>query len=430
MTDSSGGAIRGRSFLRQSLVICGGGNAAHALAVVASRTFEGDIDWLVSTEEKAEVLRQGLAAGGLYSTGVISGTADRVRRVSANPAEVIPNADIVLIVVPAFAHAHVFRRITPYLDHETLLGCMPTRGGFEFDVTHVTRSHYGGLPPTIFGLQTLPWSTRVKALGREVHIGALKQEVFLAALPAAKAPAIAARLSRILGTRVIPTQTLLGLTLGNPGQFIHSGLMYGHFHAWRGEEFDEAAIPMLYAEASDETGEIVEELSNEAIAIARRIEAESAGALDLLPAVLPIHEWLRSVYGHVTADTSTVATCFRTGPIQARKAPMIQSRTGRFVPNFDYRYLSEDVPFGLVATRALAEIAEVPTPTIDEVIMWAQGALREQYLVDGELRGADARKLPIPQNYGISTLSDLIDWYSNDDVRSAASRARMSSVSL
>jgi hypothetical protein len=36
---------------------------------------------------------------------------------------------------------------------------------------------------------------------------------------------------------------------------------------------------------------------------------------------------------------------------------MLEVRPGKFVPNFGYGYLSEDVPFGLVATRALAEIA-------------------------------------------------------------------------
>jgi NAD/NADP octopine/nopaline dehydrogenase, alpha-helical domain len=427
MTHLSGGTTNGTPLLRRSLAICGGGNAAHALAVVASQTFEGDIDWLVGSEEKARVLRQRGTGEGLRSTGVISATAGRLRTISADPSEVIPHADLVVIVVPAFAHAQVLRRITPHLRDGALLGCMPTRGGFEFDLTRVAHGRNGPVAPTIFGLQTLPWSTRVKTLGAEVHIGALKQEVFLAALPAAQAPPVAEELSRILGTRVIPTHSFLGLTLGNPGQFIHSGLMYGHFHGWHGEEYGEDKIPMLYAEASDETGEIVEQLSDEAIAVARRIESESGGALDLLPAVLPIHDWLRTVYAHVTADTSSVATCFRTGPIQARKAPMSEVSPGKFVPNFSYRYLSEDVPFGLVATRALAEIAEVPTPTIDKVVAWAQRELGKLYLVEGALRGPDARELPIPQNYGIGTLPELISWYSDDHVRT---RARVGSASL
>jgi predicted dinucleotide-binding enzyme len=398
----------------ESITICGGGNAAHALAVVASQNFGGAIDWLVSADEKAELLRQGLASGGVRSTGAITATADRVRTISADPAEVIPNTDVVIIVVPAFAHAAVLRRIKPYVSEGTVISCMPTRGGFEFEATQlgVVRA---GVRSTVFGLQTLPWSTRVTTLGRGVHIGAVKAEVVLAALPSSHAPTIAARISEILGTHVVTTGSFLGLTIGNPGQVIHPGLMYAHFRSWRGEEYNEDRVPRLYAEASDEMGVLVERLSDDVIATARALEAQSGGAFELEAAVLPIHEWLRTAYSHVTEDTSTVATCFRTGPIQARRAPMVEIRPGTFVPDFQYRYLSEDVPFGLVATRALAEIAAVETPTIDEVIMWAQSVLQKSYLVRDGSRGPDTKDVPIPQNYGVSTMADLIDWYTERD---------------
>jgi predicted dinucleotide-binding enzyme len=398
----------------QSVTICGGGNAAHALAVVASQNFGGVIDWLVSTDEKAQLLRQGLSSGGLRSTGVITASADRVRTISADPAEVIPNADVVIITVPAFAHAAVLRRIKPHVSERTAIGCMPTRGGFEFEAAQLAALRES-VRPTVFGLQTLPWSTRVTTVGTGVHIGAVKAEVVLAALPASHAPSIAARISEILGTSVVATGSFLGLTVGNPGQIIHPGLMYSHFRSWRGEEYDKDRVPLLYAEATDEMGVLVERLSDDAIATARALEAQSRGVFELQPVVLPIHEWLRTAYGPVTGDTSSVGACFRTGPIQARRAPMLEIRPGKFVPNFQYRYLSEDVPYGLVVTRALAEIAAAETPTIDEVIAWAQSMLQKAYLVDDGLRGPDAKDVPIPQNYGVSTVSDLIDWYTEGD---------------
>src|SRR5437762_10974621 len=89
------------------LAICGSGNAGHALAVVASQNLDGDIDWLVGSEEKADVLRRGVSADGLHSTGVITASAHRLRTISADPAQVIPNADMVMIAVPAFGHARV-----------------------------------------------------------------------------------------------------------------------------------------------------------------------------------------------------------------------------------------------------------------------------------------------------------------------------------
>jgi NAD/NADP octopine/nopaline dehydrogenase, alpha-helical domain len=400
------GGPRGR---RSVVTICGGGNGGHALAVVASQHFDGDIDWLVGSEQKARLLRRGMSANGLRSTGVITANAHRLRTISADPAEVIPNADMVMIVVPAYVHRLVLRRIKPYVSDATTIGCLPTRGCFEFEAAQLVPRD-GGTRRRIFGLQTLPWSTRVVTPGKVVNIGAAKAEVVLAALPASDGTGIAARLSEILGTRVVATEGFLNLTLGNPGQFIHPGLMYGHFRSWRGEEFDEDRIPMFYADATDEMGKLVEGLSDEAIAVARAIEVGSGNAVNL-PEVVPVHEWLISSYAHVTGDLSTVATCFRTGPIQARKTPMIEVRPGRFLPNFGYRYLSEDVPFGLVMTRALADIVNVRTPTIDEVVRWAQSAMQKVYLLGGNLEGLDARDLPMPQHHGVSALNHLVEWY-------------------
>ncbi|HKB20782.1 MAG TPA: NAD/NADP octopine/nopaline dehydrogenase family protein [Gaiellaceae bacterium] len=415
------GSRPGSGGRRSALTICGGGNAGHALAVVASQNFDGDIDWLVGSEEKADLLRRGVSTGGLRSTGALEARADRLRTISAEPAEVIPNADMVLIVVPAFVHAAVLGRIRPHVSDATVIGCFPTRGGFEFQAMQLTPRDEG-VRRGIFGLQTLPWSTRVVTPGEVVNIGAVKAQVVLAALPAGEGAGIAARLTTILRTEIVATDDFLSLTIGNPGQFIHPGLMYGHFHSWQGEEFDEDGIPMFYAQATDEMGDVVAGLSSDAVAVARELEAQSGGALDLQK-VTPVLDWLRVTYAHVTEDLSSVGTCFRTGPIQARKAPVTEVASGNYVPDFGYRYLTEDVPFGLVATRALAEIAGVETPTIDAVVGWAQSAMQKTYLVNGKLEGPDTGDLPIPQNHGISSVSELAEWYGVEASEAPRSRA-------
>src|SRR5438094_6204734 len=110
---------RGKSVL----AICGGGNAAHAVAVVASQNFDGDIVWLRGSEEKAESLRRGVfSAGGLRSTGVITGLADKVRTISSDPQEIIPGADLVVLVVPAFAHVTWLKKIAPHLKTTAVIG--------------------------------------------------------------------------------------------------------------------------------------------------------------------------------------------------------------------------------------------------------------------------------------------------------------------
>jgi hypothetical protein len=379
--------------------------------VAISQGFAGEVVWLTSSEEKAELLRRGVfSQPGLRSTGVIVAAADKVVAISSDPAAIIPIADIVIIAVPAFAHAPVLKQISPYLKDDVLVGALPSRSGFEFEACSII----SGIEPqgrrVLFGLQTLPWSTRVQEPGRVVNFGALKAKVFMATLPAKRASNVAKQLTPILGTEIVPTQNFLNMTLGNTGQVIHPGLMYGHFATWSGEEYRETEIPYFYAHASDHIGAFVEQLSADIVAVAEAIEAQSAGALDL-SGVLSVHEWLRMSYPTQTADMRSTATCFRTGPIQARKAPMLEIAPGCFVPNFRYRYLSEDVPFGLVIVRAIAELAGIETPAVDAVLSWTQDKLGTQYLTNGRLKGPVVESLPIPQNYGIATLTDLVDCY-------------------
>ncbi len=392
------------------LAICGGGNGGHAAAVVASQSFEGDVHWLVRTDETARRIRSSLTDTGLRSTGVVVGTADRVSIVSADPAEVIPTADVVLIVAPAFAHAIILRQIAPHLKQEVLLGCLPSRGGFEFEVSAIVPGIDSAGGRRVFGLQTLPWATRIVDIGRTVNISALKAKVLMAALPCPDAPEIARQLSVILGPELVPTASFLDMTLGNPGQLLHPGLMYGHFKSWSGEYFDSDSVPRFYAGATDEMGSHLERMSKETIAVARALSRESNGAF-ALSGVLDIVEWLRLSYPDQTGDMSTVATCLRTGPLQHLPAPMVGTTRDRLYPDFGYRYLAEDVPYGLVITRAIAELAGVATPAIDEVILWAQTHADRDYLIDGALDREGTHDLPIPQNYGCTTLAELTRWY-------------------
>lgn len=412
-----------RHLRRNVIAICGGGNAGHALAVVASQRFNGDVVWLVSSEERAELLRRGVySPAGLRATGIVDGTADNVRAISSDPVQIIPDADLVLISVPAYAHLPILKRIAPYLKETAIVGCLPTRGGFEFEATRMVN----GIEPfgrrAIFGLQTLPWSTRIVEAGKTVNFGTLKSKVLMAALPQRRAADIAAQMSDLTGTSIVPTENFLNMTLGNPGQVVHPGILYGFFSRWAGERYTEETIPHFYRDASDETGRVVERLSDEVLSVARRIEARSAGVLDLT-GVNSVHDWLKASYATQTKDTSTVATCFRTGPLQHRKAPMQEVATGVFEPKFEYRYLTEDVPYGLAVVKAIAEIADVETPAIDAVILWAQERLGKQYMIGGKLQGRDARELPTPRHAGIRTLTHLIDWYAAWDVAQTVSYA-------
>ena len=88
--------------------------------------------------------------------------------------------------------------------------------------------------------------------------------------------------------------------------------------------------------------------------------------------------------------------------------PMKENSPGEWVPNFQHRYLLEDVPFGLVVTKGVAQIMGLSTPETDRVLTWAQGRLGKEFMVGSELKGKDVKDTRAPQAFGFNTLDELL----------------------
>ncbi len=418
----------------RKITVCGGGNGAQTLAPIAAHNLGCPVDIYAPFADEAERLRAGVAAhGGLEVTGVVQVKA-QPRRISANPAEVITGSDVVALVLPAFAHEGALRQIVPFLDEGAWVGAMPARGGFDYCAAQILAKH-GRDDVGLFGLQTLPWACRIREYGQVVHVLGVKNVVDAASRPAAPplsspTPALSAAsltveglggmkggeqaapfpnkfgtplrplLERMLGVPIGAAANMLALTLANTGQLIHPGIMYDLFADWDGKPFRADDVPLFYQGLSEEGAQTLAGLSDDVQAIRARLEP----ALDL-SAVRPLKAWLLRSYGDAIADTSSLRSAFVTNRAYAGlKAPVREVSPGQFAPDFRARYLAEDVPFGLAVSRAIASLAGVETPTMDEVIAWAGAQLGKDYL------GRDAGEARIPQRYGLGSVEQLIEF--------------------
>ena len=125
--------------------------------------------------------------------------------------------------------------------------------------------------------------------------------------------------------------------------------------------------------------------------------------------VVPMLEWDLRCYPNDIADKTNMYTALRTNAAyQGLKHPMKEINDGKFVPDFQHRYLTEDIPYGLAVIRGIAEIAGVKTPNIDKVLLWAQERVGKKYLEEGQLKGADVASTRAPQRYGLFTLKDVM----------------------
>ncbi len=381
----------------RKITICGGGNGAQTLLPIAAHNLCGPVDLYAPFADEAERLRAGTAAhGGLETKGAVRAKA-RPRRVSADPADVIPGSDLVVLVLPAFAHHSTLCQIVPFLDKGAWVGAIPARGGFDYCAAQVLEEQ-GRDDVGVFGLQTLPWACRIDDFGRVVHVLGVKNAVDAACRPAARIGEIVPLLGQMLGLPIGAAANFLALTLANTGQLIHPGIMYGLFATWDDTPFGAQDVPLFYQGLSQEGARIVAALSDDVQAIRARLEP----LLDL-SAVRPLFDWLLRSYGDAIVDPSTLHTAFVSNQAYAGlRAPVRETAPGRFVPDFRARYLAEDVPFGLAVSRAIASLAGVETPVMDRVIAWAGARLGRDYL------GRDANEARIPQEHGLGDLEQLI----------------------
>lgn len=386
------------------VTICGGGNAAHVLVALAAKA-GWEVDLFAPLADETERLQRGVARqGGITARFDHQTITGAPHRISSDPGQVIPNAELVLLAVPAFAHGPLLKAIAGWLEPGVALGALPARGGFDYQLSSLLPTKAREV--SFFGLQTLPWACRIVSYGQSVEVLGTKATVDLAAVPVEEAPRLAEQLTALLGVRVNPVASFLSLTLANTGQLIHPGIMYGLCRGRERATFPAAGMPLFYQGVDQPTADLLQALSDEVQRLAKGL----AFLPHFDPQQIPsLHQWLLRSYPTNIKDGSDLHTAFVTN--QAYTGLRVPGRAigpDTFAIDYQARYLAEDVPYGLVVVRGIAQLAGIATPTIDTVITWAQARLDRQYLANGTLSGSDLPDTRAPQLYGLNTLEQLV----------------------
>jgi len=147
-------------------------------------------------------------------------------------------------------------------------------------------------------------------------------------------------------------------------------------------------------------------MTNEVQSIARKMEKLVPG-LDLTDACT-LKQWYLDCYPGQMSDTSSLKACMNTNSAYKGLTHPCKEEDGKFMPDLKYRYVAEDVPTGLCFAKGLADLCDIPTPQIDKVLIWAQGCLGQEIIVDGKIKGKDVGKTRAPQGSGIKTIEEFI----------------------
>jgi opine dehydrogenase len=277
--------------------------------------------------------------GGIKASGEIKGFF-QCNLVTQNLKSAIRDVDVILVVVPAFAHKEIADKIAKFLSPDQIIILNPGRtfGAVEFRRTIEQKGL--SFPIFIAETQTLIFTSRqLKKNG--VKILRIKDTVDLAAFPEKDTFFVYDTLKDVF-PQLNPVDDYLEMTLNNIGMLLHPTISLLNGGAMDcGKEFK------FYAEgASPRTCEVLEMIQNELNKIFEILGFK----------YFKFCNWVHNSYGVKKKRIYNA--------IQNIKA----YENIRAPKHLITRYFTEDVPTGLVPVASLAKFLRVDTPIIDSII--------------------------------------------------------------
>ncbi|MFJ6415420.1 NAD/NADP octopine/nopaline dehydrogenase family protein [Paeniglutamicibacter sp. NPDC091659] len=181
-----------------------------------------------------------------------------------------------------------------------------------------------------------------------IENGNLRSHTLKHSLPFAAESLVATQELLSLFERYLPELTLSDLSttsLSNTNHMIHpSVVLLNAIRVENGEEFS------FYRNGlSPAAGRLIERIDAERIEIARRVGAEA----------LTVREWMIRFYGEEGMMGNGIVECL----LNFANFERVPSP-----PSLDYRYIADDVPFGVAQWASLARTLGIETPAMDALL--------------------------------------------------------------
>ncbi len=328
-----------------------------------------------STNIKLLKVFGGIVVEGVTSSGVEPGFA-KLDMITTDVQAAIKDAEIIMIVVPAFGQDRYMDLIIEHGTKGQIVIFNP--GKFASLLFAKKLTDTGRKDDFLFGeTNCLLYAAKTKGIGH-INIKAVKSQLPFAAFPAKRTAEIIWRLMDVF-PQLSPSFNVLETSINDPGMVIHpiTTLMnmsrIEQMGPYRTSNYD----------TTPSVGRIMEAVDKERVDVSRAICYESFTFLEFADIMYKVKS----------------ATIYETEiQISAHKVQMAPN-------NLFHRYVTEDVPYGLVTVANLGDIIGVDTPAIDSIIQIASIANQVSYTDNG-------RNV---ENLGLSgmTKDDLIKYVTN-----------------
>ena len=357
-----------------NVVVCGGGRTGHLNAVLFKQLPGVRVSLLTGRREVIERHRDG---EGVITAFLPDGTTLSARpdAVGSRPEQILHDADVVIITVPAHVRPALLRSIASSLpsDKPVYIGAIPGFCGFDWLAEKALAAQPNAV---IWGMKDVPHTACDLVPGVSVRMGGAKSALYIGTHRRESEDArhaLLTHLRRLYASPVALLDSYLEITLtpGNP--IMHPSVVYGligPYGQWHNKPFPS---PVCWWTDCTELGAYFLERSDEE---SQRLCRAAEQTLDVdLSSVKPLKQEIIDAYADQIADHGTMLSVLRTNrAYDAIEAPMVplapaDGRNG-YVMDRQSRAFHEDVAYGLALLAGMAKRLRVPVPHIDEIFNW------------------------------------------------------------
>lgn len=330
-----------------NICICGGGNLGHVMAGYLASTEKNTVsvltghpdDWL--TRFVLDVHGDGKTVKSLDCT---------LARVTSSPEDVIPDADVVFICLPGPHIRAMIEKIKPFLNRSTIVGSVVSNTGFFF----LAHELIPGQP--VFGFQRVPFISRVIQYGKRAALLGSKKSLSVC-VEYCNAETVRTMMENLLSTPVKLLDNFYEVSLSNSNPLLHPSRMFAMWKDWN-PTISYDRCPLFYAEWTDEASQLLIDMDGELQQLLKCLPVNPAN----VPTILEYYE---------SVDAPSLTRKIRSiQAFQSILSPMKEVDGGKYIPDLDSRYFTEDFECGTFYIRDTARQQGVETPAIDMVCAW------------------------------------------------------------
>jgi hypothetical protein len=287
-------------------------------------------------------------------------------------ASVLPDADLVIVTVPAHVRPSLLRALAEHLPRNkpVYVGAIPGGCGFDWLAERVLGTHPNVV---IWGMKDVSHIASDLQPGVSVRMGGAKSTLYVATHAReteASRAALLAQLRRLYEAPIELLDHYLEITLTPGNSIMHSSVIYGligPYAQWHGKAFP---APLCWWTDCPELGAYFLERCDEENrllcgAIERRLGVD-------LSSIKPLKQEIVEAYGQQIVDDSTLLSVLRTNrAYEGIVAPLVRTPDAEgYLIDRKHRAFHEDVAYGLALLAEMGRRLDVRLPHIEEVFRW------------------------------------------------------------